>query len=118
MYYSDSMGLKVLIVGAGPVGLAAAIALARASPAHQVDLYEKSTFSREIGAALHFCPQAVRVLQGWGIDVEKEMRGCRLSVWNHYYDLRAGGRPHYRKLVGQLSLQDSRMLSGSRTGQR
>ncbi|KAL5387368.1 hypothetical protein DPSP01_003590 [Paraphaeosphaeria sporulosa] len=57
------------IVGAGIAGLGAAIALRRAG--HHVEVYEKSTFKREIGAAILLTPNANRILRRWGFDFDK-----------------------------------------------
>jgi len=54
------------IIGVGIAGLAAAIALRRAG--HNVEIFEKSTFKNEIGAAVTLTPNAMRVLHRWGFD--------------------------------------------------
>ena len=46
--------LQVGVIGAGIAGLASAIGLAQAG--HKVDIYEKSTFNNEVGAAINVCP--------------------------------------------------------------
>ncbi|KAH7357518.1 hypothetical protein BKA66DRAFT_612630 [Pyrenochaeta sp. MPI-SDFR-AT-0127] len=78
-----AMPLKVVIVGAGLGGLAAAIAFTRAG--HNVEVYEKSSFHNEVGAAIHLAPNATRVLKAWGCDLQ-EMNPVpcdHLSVWDH-----------------------------------
>ena len=57
--------LDIAVIGAGIAGLAAAICLCRAG--HQVTIYERSEFKNEVGAAINMPPQAVRLLQEWGI---------------------------------------------------
>lgn len=74
------MPIKVLIVGAGIAGLATAIALGKQG--HEVEIFEKSAFSSEIGAAFHFAPNGCRVLQAWGVDLES-MRPCICKRWRH-----------------------------------
>ncbi|KAL4790685.1 hypothetical protein BDV19DRAFT_401896 [Aspergillus venezuelensis] len=59
-------GLKILIAGAGIGGLAAAIALRKQG--HHVELFERSRFANEIGAAIHLTPNANAALLGLGID--------------------------------------------------
>lgn len=65
---SASPALEVGIIGAGIAGLAAAIALRRAG--HIVEIYEKSSFKDEIGAAITFTPNANKILTRWGLDYE------------------------------------------------
>ncbi|EAW12315.1 putative salicylate hydroxylase [Aspergillus clavatus NRRL 1] len=59
----------VIIVGGGIAGLAASIGLRRAG--HQVKVFEKSSFLREVGAAIHICPNASRILLSWGLDADR-----------------------------------------------
>lgn len=58
--------MRVLVVGSGIAGLAAAISLRRAG--HTVHVYERSALNREIGAAINLPPNASRILIGWGLD--------------------------------------------------
>ncbi|KAJ5771673.1 hypothetical protein N7520_002202 [Penicillium odoratum] len=62
---SATRGLKVLIVGAGIGGLAAAIGLRQEGH----ELYERSQFANEVGAAIHLTPNANGALKRIGIDV-------------------------------------------------
>ncbi|RAH42786.1 putative salicylate hydroxylase [Aspergillus brunneoviolaceus CBS 621.78] len=62
-------GLNILIAGAGIGGLAAAIALRKQG--HRVQLFERSRFANEIGAAIHLTPNANSALLGLGIDAAK-----------------------------------------------
>ncbi|KAK1997909.1 salicylate hydroxylase [Colletotrichum falcatum] len=61
--------LKVLIAGGGIAGLSAAVGLRQAG--HEVHVYERSALNNEIGAAIHVCPNAARVLLAWGLDPVK-----------------------------------------------
>ncbi|KAF1936600.1 FAD/NAD(P)-binding domain-containing protein [Clathrospora elynae] len=77
------MPLKVTIVGAGLGGLAAAIALTKAG--HDVEVFEKSSFHSEVGAAIHLAPNATRVLSALGFDMKTmDPVPCdHLSFWDH-----------------------------------
>lgn len=58
--------LNVVIVGAGIAGLSAAIALRRGG--HNITILERSSMTNEVGAAIHVCPNASRILLSWGLD--------------------------------------------------
>ncbi|CEJ58736.1 hypothetical protein PMG11_07383 [Penicillium brasilianum] len=62
------MPLKVIIVGAGIGGLSAATAFHQAG--HHVEIFEKSHFLSEVGAALVVAPNGVRVLSTLGFSFE------------------------------------------------
>ena len=57
------------VVGAGIAGLSAAIALRRAG--WHVDVFERSQFKNETGAAITVTPNASLVLDRWGFDMAK-----------------------------------------------
>lgn len=57
--------LKVLICGAGIGGLSAAIAFRQQG--HDVEMFEQSKFSYEIGAAIHLPPNAYSMLEHLGV---------------------------------------------------
>ncbi|KAL4738355.1 hypothetical protein BDV11DRAFT_216017 [Aspergillus similis] len=61
--------MKVIIVGAGIGGLAAGIGLRRKG--HDVQIFERSSLLREVGAAINVCPNASQVLAQWGFDFER-----------------------------------------------
>lgn len=60
------MPLRVVIVGAGIAGLSAAVSLRRVG--HIVDVFERSSFANEIGAAINVPPNASRPLLRWGLN--------------------------------------------------
>ncbi|GAW24935.1 hypothetical protein ANO14919_145310 [Xylariales sp. No.14919] len=62
----SSQPLTAGVVGAGIAGLSAAIALRRAGL--QVEVYERSQFKNEIGAAISAPPNATAALRRWGFD--------------------------------------------------
>lgn len=66
---TTSTQLQIGVVGCGIAGLSATIALARAG--HAVEVFERSRFTRENGAALVIGVNATRVLAGWDFDVDK-----------------------------------------------
>ncbi|KAG8666613.1 hypothetical protein FPOAC2_11729 [Fusarium poae] len=68
------MTLKVGIIGAGIGGLSAAIALRRTGA--QVEIFERSNFKDEIGAAITITPNGMRVLRHFGFD-PKTARGVQ-----------------------------------------
>ncbi|KAM0472430.1 hypothetical protein ACHAP7_008583 [Fusarium lateritium] len=63
------LSLDIGIVGAGIAGLSAAAALARLG--HRVDIYERSHFSNEIGAAVNIGPNAGPVMKALGFDITR-----------------------------------------------
>ncbi len=103
------MPLKILIVGAGPVGLAVAIALGQSQShdeherehGHEIHIYEKSSFSREIGAAFHFAPQVHKILKGWGVKTEigEELDPSFCETWRYCEDFGVGAVPSKVKFV-------------------
>ncbi|KAI1281428.1 FAD/NAD(P)-binding domain-containing protein [Xylaria sp. FL0933] len=56
------------VIGAGIAGLSAAIALRRAG--FEVQVYERSQFKNEVGAAISTPPNATAVLRRWGFDFD------------------------------------------------
>jgi salicylate hydroxylase len=60
-----SEGATVLIAGGGIGGLAAGLAASRAGC--NVRLFERTATFSEVGAGIQLGPNAVRVLQGWGL---------------------------------------------------
>ncbi|PNS19107.1 ubiquinone biosynthesis monooxygenase COQ6 [Sphaceloma murrayae] len=73
------MPLRIIIVGAGIAGLTTALALA--PHGHEILILEKSAFAAELGAAFHFGPYGVRVLERLKVDIEA-MRPVICRRWN------------------------------------
>ncbi|GKT44842.1 FAD-dependent urate hydroxylase [Colletotrichum spaethianum] len=61
--------LQVGIIGAGIAGLMAAVALLESG--HDVDIFEKSRFKSEVGAAISTPPNSSRILAHYGFDFER-----------------------------------------------
>ncbi|GAB1312530.1 Salicylate hydroxylase [Madurella fahalii] len=89
------------VVGAGIAGLSAAIALRRAG--WEVEMFEKSHFKNEIGAAITVTPNATMVLDRWGFDMKKAApvpnQVVRLA---HARDLTVFQREEYTDMVDLL----------------
>ncbi|KAK3693245.1 hypothetical protein B0T22DRAFT_35934 [Podospora appendiculata] len=58
--------MHVVIAGAGITGLTAGISLRRSG--HTVTIYERSSLTNEVGAALSVPPNVMRFLKPWGLD--------------------------------------------------
>ena len=64
---SDIPRLEVAIIGAGIAGLAAAIGL-KSHPGVNVEIYERSSELREIGASIALGPNGMRTLERLGVN--------------------------------------------------
>ena len=64
---SDTTKLQVAIVGAGIAGLGAAIALT-SHPGVDVQIYERASELREIGASIALGPNGMRTLDRLGVE--------------------------------------------------
>ncbi|PHH81286.1 hypothetical protein CDD82_1117 [Ophiocordyceps australis] len=73
------MPLEIAIIGSGIAGLVAAISLGRSN--HHVEIYERSAFAGEVGAALNLTPNGVQVLQKLGFDFERA-RAVQVMNWD------------------------------------
>ena len=67
-----SSDAPVVILGAGIGGLTAALTLARAG--YRVDLFERTERLLEVGAGLQLSPNALRVLDAFGLQDGREVR--------------------------------------------
>lgn len=107
------MNLKVAVIGAGPIGMATALFLARAG--HKVHLFEKGSLPRDKTCGQGIMPSGVRILSKLGVKFENEecspLKGIRyhdvgLEVCG---DLKVGGLGVERLTLSQklLSLVQS-----------
>ena len=75
--------LQCGVIGAGIAGLGAPIALSNAG--HEVEIFERSQFKQETGAAITICPNASKILDHWGFDQIKtqptDMKQSRVYDW-------------------------------------
>ena len=69
MAATEAKQLQVGVVGCGIAGLSAALALSR--DGHSVEMFERSQFKNEVGAAIVIGVNATKILRGWGFDFEK-----------------------------------------------
>ncbi|TDZ38247.1 3-hydroxybenzoate 6-hydroxylase 1 [Colletotrichum spinosum] len=79
---ANSRPMKVGIVGAGIGGLMAAITLL--DNGHEVEIFEKSRFSKEVGAAISTPPNSSRILAHHGFDFNRS--NATTSDYLIYYD--------------------------------
>ncbi|GKT91308.1 salicylate hydroxylase [Colletotrichum tofieldiae] len=70
--------LKIGIIGAGIGGLMAAVTLLKSG--HDVEIFEKSRFKSEVGAAICAPPNSSRVLAYYGFDFERARATTAESV--------------------------------------
>ena len=70
---------KIIIVGAGIGGLAAAISLLRAG--HDVEIYEQAAQLAEVGAGLQFSANCMHVLRSFGLGDELDRVGVRPGAY-------------------------------------
>ncbi|RVX74932.1 hypothetical protein B0A52_01209 [Exophiala mesophila] len=63
--------LDIAIIGAGIAGLLTAVALVQSG--HNVEVYERSKFANEIGAAINMCPNAARILSYYEFNFDRAM---------------------------------------------
>ena len=70
--------LNVTVVGAGLGGLAAAVCLGRQG--HRVRVFESASELSELGAGIQIPPNAMRVLDAWGLKDEIENLGTHPNV--------------------------------------
>ncbi|KAK1489646.1 hypothetical protein CTAM01_11085 [Colletotrichum tamarilloi] len=75
--------LQIGIIGAGIGGLMAAITLLESG--HDVEIYERSQFKSEVGAAISTPPNSTRVLDYYGFDFERA-RATTAEKYIYYDD--------------------------------
>ncbi|KAL9062374.1 MAG: hypothetical protein Q9157_008977 [Trypethelium eluteriae] len=68
---NERRNLSIIIVGVGIAGVTAAVALRQAG--HSVQLFEKSAFAKEVGAAINLAPNGARALRSLGFDLQRAL---------------------------------------------
>ncbi|KAL4905546.1 hypothetical protein BDW74DRAFT_177916 [Aspergillus multicolor] len=80
------MGFKIIIIGGGIAGLAAAIALRQAN--REITILEQSSVAQEIGATISLQPNASKIVEGqWGLAAELKERGSMVDEAFEVYNL-------------------------------
>ena len=72
--------LDIAIIGAGLGGLAAAMCLGRRG--HRIRVFESNRELSELGAGIQIPPNAMRILDSWGLADGMEELGAKPSVQN------------------------------------
>jgi len=88
----EGSGLRVIVVGAGIAGLAAAIALRRQG--HSVQIHERSHFNTELGAGIVLATNVTRMLDVFGIE-ETNLHPVETKI-NKMYNHDKAGDPFSR----------------------
>ena len=91
---NPAMERKILLAGGGIGGLAAALACGHAGMATQ--LFEKKRVLAEVGAGVQLGPNAVRLLEGWGLGAALDAVACfaqRLEVRSAHSGALLGSLP-------------------------
>ncbi|KAJ7643530.1 FAD/NAD(P)-binding domain-containing protein [Roridomyces roridus] len=96
---SSTGALSAIVVGAGLVGFAAAVALRRQG--HRVTIYESSSFSTELGAGLAIPSNTLRCLIGLGCVVANLDSVDNLCFTSMAYDGTAGMKSDSSDYEGQ-----------------
>ncbi|RMY96431.1 hypothetical protein D0864_05151 [Hortaea werneckii] len=78
---------KVGIIGAGPAGMAAALALLKAG--HNVSVYERYNEARPAGNILNLWPPPIKALRSMGVDVKDLGAPCHTTFRNAKGHIRA-----------------------------
>ncbi|KAJ7196198.1 FAD/NAD(P)-binding domain-containing protein [Mycena pura] len=98
----DSRPLIIIVVGAGLVGFAAAVALRREG--HYVTIYETSSFTTELGAGLAVPPNTLRCLLGLGCSFANLHPVHNLCFTSMAYDGTEGMKSDSTDYEGQYGL--------------
>ncbi|KAL6704973.1 hypothetical protein ACN47E_007376 [Coniothyrium glycines] len=97
----DGIALDIGIVGAGIAGLTAAAVLVRLG--HNVELYERSRFSDEVGAAINVGPNALCVLKAIDFDIDRaKFLGVHQGVQFDAYTMKEKYRGTYDDFTGRF----------------
>ncbi|PQE09065.1 fad dependent oxidoreductase protein [Rutstroemia sp. NJR-2017a BVV2] len=100
----STMPLRVVIVGAGLAGLAAAVSTKLANPSHEVTILEAVHELAEVGAGLQITPNATRLFKAWGIYdalAPKATFPKSLSVWRYDGTKRLGYTADFQEKIDE-----------------
>ncbi|KAF7872018.1 uncharacterized protein EAF02_009123 [Botrytis sinoallii] len=98
------MPLRVLVVGAGLAGLAAALSTKLANPSHEVTILETVSELAEVGAGLQITPNASRLFKKWGIYDDLAPKATfpkTLSVWRFDGTKRLAYSPDFQEKINE-----------------
>ncbi|TEY31831.1 hypothetical protein BOTCAL_0769g00020 [Botryotinia calthae] len=98
------MPLRVLVVGAGLAGLAAALSTKLANPLHEVTILETVSELAEVGAGLQITPNASRLFKKWGIYDDLAPKATfpeTLSVWRYDGTKRLAYSPDFQEKIDE-----------------
>ncbi|ESZ94278.1 FAD binding domain protein [Sclerotinia borealis F-4128] len=98
------MPLRVLVVGAGLAGLAAALSTKLANPSHEVTILETVSELAEVGAGLQITPNASRLFKIWGIYNDLAAKATfpkTLSVWRYDGTKRLAHSPDFQEKIDE-----------------
>ncbi|QSZ37050.1 hypothetical protein DSL72_009142 [Monilinia vaccinii-corymbosi] len=100
----STVPLRILVIGAGLAGLAAALSTKLANPSHDVTVLETVSELAEVGAGLQITPNASRLFTKWGIYDDLALKATfpkTLSVWRYDGTKRLAHSPDFQERIGE-----------------
>ncbi|KAL4899544.1 hypothetical protein BDW74DRAFT_183651 [Aspergillus multicolor] len=96
-----SSPLRIAIIGAGPAGLSAAIALQQTLPSAQITIYEQASVLREIGTGLNIQPNTWRMLDALNVSKDIDANTIFRAADGHAVQHRNGRTGELLASLGQ-----------------